>query len=279
MHPCLPGGPGTNVIRTFTFAMTASAALHAAPLAWLVWTGAPSLLGGTTAGGSGWVQRRAPVTWEGAVVLAEDPVGRETAEAPPPMPVALQEAPAEDADADRTVEAPAFPEMMRFQGLPEAVPDGGIPCRPLLSSSLLRDVPGEWPRRRSDAPTQGQAQIQDTPSTGALPPEGSGKPASPLRGEGRSIGSVGTVPAALWNPQPLYPEAARSSGWDGAVEVELSIATDGHVEGTRVVTSSGRDLLDEAALAALRRWRFQPRGGDGAPLRVVQKVVFRLGNP
>ncbi|HWS77333.1 MAG TPA: energy transducer TonB [Thermomonas sp.] len=67
---------------------------------------------------------------------------------------------------------------------------------------------------------------------------------------------------AISNPGPRYPQAAQRAGAAGSVQVEFTVATDGSVSGVRAVSSDGprqfqRDFEREA-LAAVKRWRFQP---------------------
>ena len=97
-----------------------------------------------------------------------------------------------------------------------------------------------------------------------------------MAGEGGSLGGVGESVSAVWNPRPDYPERARRARWEGTVEMELMILLDGGVESVRILSSSGHDLLDEAALNAVRRWRFSPRPGTGGATRHVVPVTFVL---
>lgn len=67
---------------------------------------------------------------------------------------------------------------------------------------------------------------------------------------------------AISNPGPRYPQSAQRAGAAGSVQVEFTVATDGSVTGVRAVSSDGprqfqRDFEREA-LAAVKRWRFQP---------------------
>lgn len=67
---------------------------------------------------------------------------------------------------------------------------------------------------------------------------------------------------AISNPGPRYPQAAQRAGAGGSVQVEFTVNTDGSVGGVRAVSSDGprqfqRDFEREA-LAAVKRWRFQP---------------------
>lgn len=67
---------------------------------------------------------------------------------------------------------------------------------------------------------------------------------------------------AVSQPGPRYPPAAQRAGVTGTVQVEFTVDTNGGVSDVRVVSSDGlrqyqRDFEREA-LAAVRRWRFQP---------------------
>jgi protein TonB len=71
-----------------------------------------------------------------------------------------------------------------------------------------------------------------------------------------------------------YPAAAAARRWTGKVRVAFIIAADGTVEDARVVRSSGRDILDRAALAAVRS--AGPFPAPGRPQAVEVPVSFVL---
>lgn len=77
---------------------------------------------------------------------------------------------------------------------------------------------------------------------------------------------------------PVYPERARERGEEGTVGLRLLIGADGATREVRVHHSSGNRLLDEAALAAARRWEVEPAsiGGRHAEAWVEAPVRFRL---
>jgi protein TonB len=70
---------------------------------------------------------------------------------------------------------------------------------------------------------------------------------------------------------------ARDSGVQGIVILEAVIAEDGSVESVKVLRS--KPLLDEAAMEAVRQWRFTPTRLNGQPVAVVMTVTvsFTLG--
>ena len=55
---------------------------------------------------------------------------------------------------------------------------------------------------------------------------------------------------------PEYPALARQMNVTGKVKIETTIAADGHVMETKVI--GGSPLLVNAALDAVKKWRFEP---------------------
>jgi protein TonB len=68
---------------------------------------------------------------------------------------------------------------------------------------------------------------------------------------------------------PDYPALARQMNVTGKVKIEATIAADGHVLSTRVV--GGSPLLVNAALEALKKWRF-----ESAPKDTTAVVEFEF---
>jgi protein TonB len=84
--------------------------------------------------------------------------------------------------------------------------------------------------------------------------------------------------AYLSNPRPPYPFAARRLGLEGRVLLRAEILDDGSCGRIAVSRSSGHDMLDEAALRAVKQWRFVParRGAQAETAWVEIPVAFRL---
>ena len=75
---------------------------------------------------------------------------------------------------------------------------------------------------------------------------------------------------------PEYPSAARARGLQGEVVLRAIVDQQGTVERQIVVVESV-PLLDEAAIEALRRWRFEPgRDANNRPVRVIIQVPLRF---
>jgi TonB family protein len=83
-----------------------------------------------------------------------------------------------------------------------------------------------------------------------------------------------------YNPKPKYPSVARSQGWEGKVVLRVIVSDKGHSEQVTVVQSSGHNVLDDAAIAAVEGWRFVPaKRGDTAIASTVNiPINFKLDN-
>jgi protein TonB len=82
------------------------------------------------------------------------------------------------------------------------------------------------------------------------------------------------------NRPPHYPETARRRGDQGRVIVRVNVSPDGEPLTLSIAHSSGSTTLDEAAMAAVRQWRFVPARQSGQPVAAAAEVpiVFRLEN-
>jgi len=60
--------------------------------------------------------------------------------------------------------------------------------------------------------------------------------------------------------QAVYPELARKMNLTGTVKVEIVVAANGTVKDAKVV--GGHPVLVNAALDAVRKWRFEPAAGE-----------------
>ncbi|MDI9638424.1 energy transducer TonB [Geitlerinema splendidum] len=62
------------------------------------------------------------------------------------------------------------------------------------------------------------------------------------------------LPKNSYQPLPTYPWVCRKRGQEGVVAIFIRTNNEGRVIDTKVQTSSGYDLLDEAALKAIQNW-------------------------
>jgi TonB family protein len=74
--------------------------------------------------------------------------------------------------------------------------------------------------------------------------------------------------------EPEYPEEARQQRIQGAVVLEVRIGRDGEIEEVKLV--SGQPLLANAAIAAVKQWRFKPRLENGQPVGMQTRVTLNF---
>jgi len=90
------------------------------------------------------------------------------------------------------------------------------------------------------------------------------------------VAEVSTQPVPRSKSMPAYPEDARKQGIEAVVVVKFVVTEDGRVEDARIV--KGHPLFDDAVLASVRDWTFEPATLDGQAVRMVRmvKIPFRL---
>lgn len=94
---------------------------------------------------------------------------------------------------------------------------------------------------------------------------------------GRVRVSAGVVRAnCISCPQPTYPAVARAVHQSGTVVLDAVISKAGTIENLQVL--SGPQLLQRAAMDAVRNWRYKPTVLSGQPVEVQAEinVVFKL---
>lgn len=82
----------------------------------------------------------------------------------------------------------------------------------------------------------------------------------------------------LENPRPAYPLVARKRGYQGRVVLRVFVTTAGDCGEVRLAKTSGYTALDNAAIAAVREWRFMPahQGDEIKASWIDIPINFRL---
>jgi protein TonB len=168
------------------------------------------------------------------------------------------------------------------------------PAPPVLRSTTA-------PPRRDLAPLEAPPDIApETPITshpnapqvdGALPSVGSGiglpadyglavapvvppAPAPPVPQRIQRVGQGIREPTKIVHVAPEYPEIARRAGVQGTVILEAILDATGRVDSVRVLRS--HPLLDEAAIRAVRQWRYSPTELNGVPVPVLMTITVNF---
>src|SRR5207302_9860830 len=106
----------------------------------------------------------------------------------------------------------------------------------------------------------------------------SAPPPLPMPGSLRVGGNV-MAKRIITRVQPVYPEEARMARISGTVRLHVLIAKDGTVEQVEVV--SAHPLLQQAAIDAVRQWRYQSTllNGEAVEVDTTVDLIFSLNNP
>ncbi|HEX8337487.1 MAG TPA: TonB family protein, partial [Pyrinomonadaceae bacterium] len=179
-----------------------------------------------------------------------------------------------------TVSAPAPPAKS-----PAAPPASAEPSTPAASERLPgNSLFGAAPDRPVEAASTPAPQPKPAPEPTPRPSEPAKAEAQPA-GASKESGGEASKPMlsggvlngkAVRLPVPIYPPAARNSGAQGRVVVEVTIDEQGRVVEARAV--SGHAFLLQAAVHAARQARFMPALLSGQPVKVKGTInyVFTL---
>ena len=176
------------------------------------------------------------------------------APAPPPPEVVMR--PAARTPQNTTAEAPA--------PIPTAAPPAILPERdarvfdpgPVIPDASAIGDPGGLP-----SGIVSSAPIPRPPD----PP----RPSGPVR-----VADLPIPPRKTVDVRPIYPDVARIARVEGTVVMEAVLDPSGHVTQLRVIKS--RPLLDQAALDAVRQWRYTPSVYGGRPVSVLMTITIRF---
>lgn len=141
-------------------------------------------------------------------------------------------------------------------------------------------VPVDAPRATGPEPSPDVPRVSGTDRLSEGPDTGPGfgkRPEQPKMEAGsaieppRRIGGDVRAPVALTRSAPRYPEVARKMRIEGVVLVEAIIDQAGNVVGARVLNDIGMGC-GQAALEAIRSWRYEPATLSGRPVSVYLEV-------
>jgi TonB family protein len=103
------------------------------------------------------------------------------------------------------------------------------------------------------------------------------KDATPARQEPVRVGAKVQEGKLIYKVNPVYPEIARAARIEGTVLLEVVVDELGSVASLRVL--NGTPMLDQAAIDAVKQWRYSQTLLNGQPVRVATTVsiIFSLG--
>ncbi|WP_081081938.1 energy transducer TonB [Pseudomonas amygdali] len=123
------------------------------------------------------------------------------------------------------------------------------------------------------APTPAAAPSPPAPPAPAPAPPAPAAPPAPVK-ESAAVSGL----ASLGNPPPEYPGLALRRSWEGHVILRIKVLPNGRAGAVEVTKSSGKPVLDEAAVEAVRNWKFIPAKRGDTPIEgfATQTIDFKL---
>ena len=190
------------------------------------------------------------------VPMPFDPIGPVLIMAAPAPPLPAEPPP--NVVTPRTSPAPS--ESAPVEAPPRILPETPSPPAwaptSIVADGLPSDFAGGFPGGLSTA----------VPAPLPAPPQ---PPPGPVR-----AAQLPQLPRRIVDAHPVYPDIARSNHIEGTVVLEAVIDTGGRVTQLRVVSSV--PLLDQAALDAVRQWKYTPSMYYGRPVSVLMTITVRF---
>ncbi|MES2886831.1 MAG: energy transducer TonB [Pseudomonadota bacterium] len=219
------------------------------PGSWLAWGGVVLLahLGGVWLMGQGVPAERPLVSQE--IELIRPPVAPPQVEAPPPPPV---------------------PHPMAATPSPRATAPATRAPRPQPLQAPAPPSTLQAPATAPDADSVAAASPQEVPE--AAPATAAASEPAVVEASGRA--------GYRSNPAPTYPEMAQRQGWQGKVVLRVLVLPSGQPASVEVKQSSGRNVLDQAALSAVKQWTFEPSRRGSTPIEgwATVPIDFKLAS-
>jgi protein TonB len=193
--------------------------------------------------------------------------------------------------ASNAVPAPPSPEQQEELLPPQ--PPAPAPPKPAQSAEQTPPKPAESAEPTPPKAAQSAAQTppqaappDDKPAVQQPPPQPKPQevPVFDLAGTESESNAVALgsqiLPASpdnrFRNRPPIYPLEAEVRGEHGTVDVVIHVSAGGVASSVDVVQSSGVNVLDQAAVDAVRKWRFRPalQEGRAVPFDMPFRFVF-----
>jgi protein TonB len=187
-----------------------------------------------------------------------------------------------------SIETPPEPIMISLVSAPQTTPEKPMPAaqpvakeqkpvkkkvkpitKPVVPLTKQTSQPVTPPVEQTSAPVA----TTDSPVAEQITNTTNNKPAQTQTFQSPSFNA-----AYLNNPAPNYPSISRRLGEQGLVLLNVQVTADGAAGSVELQTGSGSRRLDEAALEAVKKWRFTPakRGNEPVSASVLVPVRFSL---
>lgn len=162
------------------------------------------------------------------------------------------------------VKVPAFVEPLQTVFIDEPVAQTEPEIEP-VKPEIEEMTPVEQPMP--------ELQIEDIPAPPTdvvMPPSDSAIAATPTESAGAPAQQLKTTNRV----EPVYPSASRRAGEEGTVRLRVLVDERGRPKDVNAMASSGFSRLDQAAIDAVKRWRFEAATDGSRPISTWTQVAI-----
>lgn len=168
------------------------------------------------------------------------------------------------------------PEPKLVDQIIQDAPSESQPTEPEQSSEVTEEI--EQASASSAAEIASKADSLMTAGSEGFNSTEEGAMSTERNSRGTGGGGVDKMPSYSYNPKPRYPRQARNAGQEGTVILRVEVLFSGRVARIEIDKSTGYNILDTAAVEAVKRWRFTPakRGSRSVTSWVLIPIEFNL---
>lgn len=148
---------------------------------------------------------------------------------------------------------------------PAPIPQPAVEPPPPVEEELAIKPPPKPIAKPKPVPKAAAKPVEQPPAPPA-PPQPAPAPAAAAPPAPKPVTPPSASAGYLKNPAPEYPSLAMRRGWEGTVLLRVHVLASGKPGEVQLQKSSGRDQLDDAALAAVKRWSFVPAKQGDVPV-------------
>ncbi len=209
--------------------------------------------------------------------------GEDTRPAPKPAVLArVREVPVTRPIETLAEPKPAAVREARVPAAPPPAPAVQVPVEQQVQEPDAAALAAEEARRKAAEEARRREIEESGPTRTAFSGSGtSEQPPPPGGAVGTGRGATGNLSGrrVLVQTKPMYPERAEAVGAEGLVIAMIRVSPDGRVDDVVIKRSSGHPVLDQAAVDAMRAWKFSPLGKNERQVDQVgsAKIDFEIG--
>ncbi len=199
-------------------------------------------------------------------------------DAPPPEPLVKKPVPKPAPRLSSHLPLPKLPFTQPAPPSPAATPPPAPPAPTVAEAPPAPSAPAPSVPAPSSASGIGAATAPPATESAGQPASATSVASAPSGESAAGPITRSARPQGGYQVRPSYPSTALRQGIQGTTLLKVHVLVDGRVGDVLVHQTAGHPDLDQAAIEAVRRWRFEParRGSDPVAMWVLLPVEFQI---